>query len=60
MPAGRDLAMFMLGVAAGFFLWTAVGRRLVVKAVSKGAGVAESKVREWVERGQRKLWEIAE
>ena len=44
---GLFIGTFFLGA----FLWTSLGRAFTMEAVSRGAGVTESRVKEWIERG---------
>ena len=50
----KDLvfAFILGGLFLGYVVWVPAGRELAIKAVSRGAKVAESKVREWVEKGE--------
>lgn len=53
-PSWRDIGigLFVGTLILGPLIWTAVGRELTTKAVSKGAKVTEAKVREWTKLGE--------
>jgi len=43
---------FILGLIAGFFIFTSLGREMAKAAIQRGAAVTEEKVEEWIRRGE--------
>jgi hypothetical protein len=48
------VGVFVGAVFLGWFIYAPLGRELAVKSISAGAGVVESRVREWLAKGERK------
>jgi len=58
-PSPMDWGSFFTGlfvgaVFLGWLIYAPLGRELAVKSISAGAGVVESKVREWLAKGERR------
>ena len=43
---------FILGLIAGFFIFTSLGRELAIAAIQKGAEVTRERVEEWLRKGE--------
>lgn len=57
MASLRDIGIGILvgTLIIGPFLWTAVGRNLTIKAVSKGAEVSTARVEGWLKKAEEKI-----
>jgi len=43
----------LVGFIGGAFIWTHLGRTLVVEAIKRGAAVTAAKVEEWIAKGMK-------
>jgi len=42
----------IIGLIAGFFIFTRLGREMAKAAIQRGAAVTEEKVEEWLKKGE--------